>query len=220
MKRNLLVATLLVAGAWSALVTADVQVAGSTTTLGVSVTELTQVALGWSVKKSILDKAVYNDVGEKIGNVEDLIVSPDRRVSYLIVGAGGFLGIGRHDVAIPATQIQDTGAKLVMPGATKAALKSMPQFDYADDTSNRDQFVANAERDIGKAKVKVGELDKRAAAATSDAKVKLDRQVVALHKDLKVADEKVGEMKRAAAKRWKEFEAGVSAATARLRSEI
>ena len=220
MKNKLLVATLLVAGAWSALVTADVQVAGSTTTLGVSVTELTQVALGWSVKKSILDKAVYNDVGEKVGNVEDLIISPDKRVSYLIIGAGGFLGIGRHDVAIPATQIQDTGAKLVMPGATKAALKSMPQFDYADDTTNRDQFVAHAERDIGKAKVKVGELDKKAAVATSDAKVKLDQQVVALHKDLKVADEKLGEMKRATAKRWKEFEAGVSAATARLRSDI
>jgi sporulation protein YlmC with PRC-barrel domain len=137
MKKKLLVATLLVAGAWSALGTADVQVAGSTTTLGVSVTELTQVALGWSVKKSILDKAVYNDIGEKIGNVEDLIISPDKRVSYLIIGAGGFLGIGRHDVAIPATQIQDTGAKLVMPGATKAALKSMPQFDYADDTTIR-----------------------------------------------------------------------------------
>ena len=220
MKKKLLVATLLVAGAWSALVTADVQVAGPTTTLGVSVTELTQVALGWSVKKSILDKAVYNDVGEKIGNVEDLIISPDKRVSYLIIGAGGFLGIGRHDVAIPATQIQDTGAKLVMPGATKAALKSMPRFDYADDTTNRDQFVASAERDIGKAKVKVGELEKSAAVATRDAKVKLDQQSVALHKDLKVADEKLGEMKRATAKRWKEFEAGVSAATARLRNDI
>ena len=220
MKKNLLVATLLVAGAWSALVTADVKVAGSTTTLGVSVTELTQVALGWSAKKSILDKAVYNDVGEKIGNVEDLIISPDKRVSYLIIGAGGFLGIGRHDVAIPSAQVQDTGTKLVMPGASKAALKAMPQFDYADDSTNRDQFVANAEQDVGRAKVKVAELDKKAAVATSDAKVKLDQQVVALRKDLKVADEKLGEMKRATAKRWKEFEAGVSAAMARLRSEI
>jgi sporulation protein YlmC with PRC-barrel domain len=219
MRKKLLVATLLVAGAWSALVAADAQVAGSTT-LGVSVAELTQVALGWSVKKSILDKTVYNDAGEKVGNVEDLIISPDRRVSYLIIGAGGFLGIGRHDVAIPATQIQDTGTKLVMHGATKAAIKSMPQFDYADDASNREQFVANAEQDIGRAKLKVGELDKKAAVATSDAKVKLDLQVVALRKDLKVADEKVGEMKRATAKRWKEFEAGVNAATARLRSEI
>jgi len=107
-----------------------------------------------------------------------------------------------------------------MPGATKAALKSMPRFDYADDTTNRDQFVASAERDIGKAKVKVGELEKSAAVATRDAKVKLDQQSVALHKDLKVADEKLGEMKRATAKRWKEFEAGVSAATARLRNDI
>jgi hypothetical protein len=33
----------------------------------------------WSVKKTILDKEVYNDAGEKIGNVEALIIAPDKR---------------------------------------------------------------------------------------------------------------------------------------------
>ena len=75
------------------------QVAGSTT-IGVTVEEQKVLAVGWSAKKQILDKAVYNSSGEKIGEVEDLIITPEKAVSYAIVGVGGFLGIAQHDVAI------------------------------------------------------------------------------------------------------------------------
>jgi hypothetical protein len=67
------------------------QVAGSTT-LGVTVEEQKVLAVGWSAKKTILDKAVYNSSGDKIGEVEDLIMTPEKAVSYAIVGVGGFLG--------------------------------------------------------------------------------------------------------------------------------
>jgi sporulation protein YlmC with PRC-barrel domain len=89
-------------------------VAGSTT-VGITVTEATQVAMGWSVKKGILGKTIYNEAGDRIGKVIDLIISPDRNVSYVIVGAGGFIGFGRHDVAIPVKQIQDN--KVMKAGA-------------------------------------------------------------------------------------------------------
>jgi len=105
-------------------------VAGSAT-LGVAVEELKAVALGWSAKKQIMDKDVYNDSNEKVGKVEDLIVAPDKAVSYAIVGVGGFLGIDRHDVAIPAGQFKLEGNKLMLPGATKEALKALPKFEYA-----------------------------------------------------------------------------------------
>ena len=67
-------------------------VAGGTV-LGVSVSEIVAVVNGWSIKKQIMGKDVYNDKGEKIGKVDDLIVSPDKAISYAIIGAGGFLGI-------------------------------------------------------------------------------------------------------------------------------
>jgi hypothetical protein len=51
------------------------QVAGSTT-LGVTVEEQKVLAVGWSAKKHILGKAVYNSSDEKIGAVEDLIITP------------------------------------------------------------------------------------------------------------------------------------------------
>ncbi|MEO6278209.1 PRC-barrel domain-containing protein, partial [Roseateles sp.] len=113
------------------------QVAGGTTTATVSIAETTQLAMGWSVKKTLMGKTIYNEAGQKVGKVEDLIISPDRNVSYVIVGAGGFIGIGRHDVAIPVTQIQDKAGKLVMAGATKEMIKGMPAFTYATDTAKR-----------------------------------------------------------------------------------
>jgi hypothetical protein len=105
-------------------------VAGSST-IGVAVEEMKSLALGWSAKKQILDKDVYNDKNEKIGEVEDMIVTPDKAVSYVIIGVGGFLGIDRHDVAIPAGQLKVQGGKLVLAGATKETLKALPKFEYA-----------------------------------------------------------------------------------------
>jgi sporulation protein YlmC with PRC-barrel domain len=102
-----------------------------TTTIGVVAEELQQVYSGWSVKKQILGQPVYNDTGEKVGKVDDLVIAPDKKVSYAIVGAGGFLGIGRHDVVIPVNQFKRENGKLVLPGATKEAIKAMPQFEWA-----------------------------------------------------------------------------------------
>ena len=49
----------------------------------------------------------------------------DKAVSYAIVGGGGFLGLGKHDVAIPVSQLKVKDGKLVLAGATKDALKAM-----------------------------------------------------------------------------------------------
>jgi sporulation protein YlmC with PRC-barrel domain len=106
------------------------QVAGQTP-LGVAVAELSIVAAGWSAKRQILGQTVYNDKDEKVGSVDDIIVAPDKAVSYAIVGAGGFLNVGKHDVAIPVNQFQIAGGKLVLAGATKDVLKAMPPFEYA-----------------------------------------------------------------------------------------
>ena len=98
--------------------------------LGVSVTELQMVVNGWSVTKQLLGKDVYNDTGETVGKVADLIVSPDKAISYAIISAGGFLGMDKHDVAIPANQFKMAEGKITLPGATKDAVKAMPEFQY------------------------------------------------------------------------------------------
>ena len=67
---------------------------------------------------------------QKIGTVDDLIISPDRAISYAIIGVGGFLGIGKHDVAIPVNQFKADQNRIILPGATKDALKAMRKFEY------------------------------------------------------------------------------------------
>jgi hypothetical protein len=109
---------------------AAAQVAGSST-LGVAVEEMKAVALGWSVKKQILGQSVYNEQKQRVGKIEDLIVAPDTSVSFAIIGAGGFVGLGRHDVAIPVGQLKQQDGKFVLPGATKEAIKALPKFEYA-----------------------------------------------------------------------------------------
>ena len=109
---------------------AAAQVAGSTR-MGVAVEEMRAVALGWSVKKQVLGQAVYNEQNQRVGKIDDLIIAPDTAISFVIVGAGGFVGVGRHDVAIPVSQLKQQDGKFVLPGATKDAIKGLPKFEYA-----------------------------------------------------------------------------------------
>jgi sporulation protein YlmC with PRC-barrel domain len=107
------------------------QVAGSTF-LGSSYTELRDVALGWSAKRQILGHPVYNDLNERIGSIDDVIVTTEKLVSYAIINAGGFLAVTKHDVAVPVSQLKLVGDKLVLAGATRDALKAAPPFEYAN----------------------------------------------------------------------------------------
>ena len=121
---------LFVSIVWMAPLAAQAQVAGSTV-VGVAATELREVALGWSAKRQVFGKPVFNDKDERIGAVDDIIIAPDESISYAIVGAGGFLGVAKHDVAIPVGLLTLVDGKLVLPGATKEALKAIPKFEYA-----------------------------------------------------------------------------------------
>jgi sporulation protein YlmC with PRC-barrel domain len=107
------------------------QVAGSTL-LGVSVAEMRDVTSGWSAKRQILGQPVFNDKNERVGSIDDIIVAPDKAVSYAIINAGGFIGLTKHNVAIPVSQLKLVDNKLVLAGATKEALKASPPFEYAN----------------------------------------------------------------------------------------
>jgi sporulation protein YlmC with PRC-barrel domain len=114
----------------AAITAVRAQTAGQTK-LGVTVIELNDVIKGWSARRQILGQHVYNDKNEKIGEVEDIIITPERSASYAIVSTGGFLGIGSHDVAIPAAQFKLSNDRLVLAGATKDLIRAMPPFEYS-----------------------------------------------------------------------------------------
>jgi len=100
--------------------------------IGVTSDEVKFLATGWSIKKDILGKDVFNETNEKVGTIEDIIITPERGLSYAIVGAGGFLGMEKHDVPVPISQFNIKDKRVLWPNATKEAIKAMPTFHYAD----------------------------------------------------------------------------------------
>jgi sporulation protein YlmC with PRC-barrel domain len=108
---------------------AGAPVAG-TVTLGTTVEVTQAIAVGNRASK-LIGASVYNEQDEKIGSIDDLIIAPDRSVSFAVVSVGGFLGLGGRLVAIPVEQLRAEKDRLVLPGATKDALAKLPEFKYA-----------------------------------------------------------------------------------------
>jgi uncharacterized protein YrrD len=127
MKRILVVAS---AGLYLCAGIATAQVAGRTM-LGITVPEMEALISAWSGKKDLLTKSVVNDNGDKVGTIEDIVVIPDSAMAYAIISTGGFLGVDKSNIAIPMKQIKLRNGNLVLPGATKEAVKALPKFEYA-----------------------------------------------------------------------------------------
>jgi sporulation protein YlmC with PRC-barrel domain len=49
---------------------------------------------------------VYNNNDEKIGDIKELLVDNSGKIQAVVIGVGGFLGMGEHDVALPFDQIK------------------------------------------------------------------------------------------------------------------
>ena len=53
----------------------------------------------WRASK-LVGVDVYNEANEKIGDINDVILDKSGKVANVIIGVGGFLGMGEHDVAV------------------------------------------------------------------------------------------------------------------------
>ncbi|MBB4038763.1 sporulation protein YlmC with PRC-barrel domain [Microvirga flocculans] len=49
---------------------------------------------------------VYNNNNEKIGDISELLVDQNGKIEAVVIGVGGFLGMGEHDVAVPFEQLK------------------------------------------------------------------------------------------------------------------
>jgi PRC-barrel domain. len=94
------------------------------------VVDVKAVAEGYRASK-LTGTSVTNDKNEKIGSIDDMIIGQDK-VLFAVLEVGGFLGIGAHLVAVPfqSLQLDDTGKKITLPGASKDELKKLPEFKY------------------------------------------------------------------------------------------
>ena len=97
--------------------------------LGATAAETELMGLGWRVSK-LKGENVYNENKEKVGDIDDFIVTKDGHLVFTIVNIGGFLGYGEYKVAVPADRFSQIVPKAILPGATKERLRQLPRFDY------------------------------------------------------------------------------------------
>jgi sporulation protein YlmC with PRC-barrel domain len=79
-------------------------------------------------------QSVYDPSDSKIGEIMDVLIDKSGKVTALIVGVGGFLGMGEKDVAVPfdavKTTTKDNNKWYLVMNSTKDALKSAKGFKY------------------------------------------------------------------------------------------
>jgi sporulation protein YlmC with PRC-barrel domain len=80
----------------------------------------------------VVGASVYNDQDQKIGKIDDILVSRDDKTSTAVISVGGFLGVGSKLVAVPYDQLKVERDKITLPGASEASLKGLPDYHYSN----------------------------------------------------------------------------------------
>jgi hypothetical protein len=90
---------------------------------------------GQVLASTLIGKSVYSGQGEeakKVGDVNDVLMSSDGKAEAIVIGVGGFLGVGEKDVAIQFDRLHWTvdkdNSKRLSIAASKTDLESAPAF--------------------------------------------------------------------------------------------
>jgi sporulation protein YlmC with PRC-barrel domain len=83
---------------------------------------------------NLIDLDVYNHANEKIGEIEDMILDNNKTARAIVIGVGGFLGIGERHVAVEPSAVQvardNNGNWRAVVNATREQLRTAPEFRY------------------------------------------------------------------------------------------
>ena len=77
----------------------------------------------WRASK-LVGLNVYNDKNESLGSINDLLTDKSGNIKAVVIGVGGFLGVGEHLVAVPLDKIKFVNEPVVYAGA--GAAKTSP----------------------------------------------------------------------------------------------
>jgi YD repeat-containing protein len=98
----------------------------------------------------LIGRSIVNPENATVGTIDSVILDNGGKVDRVVVGVGGFLGVGKNDVAVSwhDLKVMNNGEKVVM-NTTKDQLKAMPAFTYPADHHAGDVYSSKAIRDGG-----------------------------------------------------------------------
>jgi sporulation protein YlmC with PRC-barrel domain len=70
----------------------------------------------WRASK-VVGLSVYNDNNESLGTINDLLMDKSGNTKAVVIGVGGFLGVGEHLVAVPFEKIKFVNEPVAYTGA-------------------------------------------------------------------------------------------------------
>lgn len=70
----------------------------------------------WRASK-VVGVKIYNDSNESLGSINDLLMDKDGKIAAVVVGVGGFLGVGEHYVAVPFEKVKWVNEPVPYTGA-------------------------------------------------------------------------------------------------------
>ena len=73
----------------------------------------------WRASK-IVGLNVYNDKNESVGSISDMLTDKSGTIKAVVIGVGGFLGVGEHLVAVPLDKVKFVSEPIVYTGASNA----------------------------------------------------------------------------------------------------
>jgi len=105
--------------------------AASATEVALVAPDAKEVAKGYRAEELKL-KSVLNDKGDIIGHIDDFIFGRDNGPVYAVLSVGDFDGLNGELVAVPfnSLKLDDSSGKIVLPGASREALRKLPVFLY------------------------------------------------------------------------------------------
>ena len=79
--------------------------AATAATNPVTSSEKMMVKNDWRVSK-LMGLHVYNEANEKLGDINELLLDKNGKVNAVVIGVGGFLGMGEHDIAVTMDKLK------------------------------------------------------------------------------------------------------------------
>lgn len=78
----------------------------------------------WRASK-LMGVAIYGPDNKSVGKITDVLMGKDGKVQDVIIGVGGFLGIGEKDVAIPFAAVSFTDEPITPPAMAMAPVNNL-----------------------------------------------------------------------------------------------
>ena len=90
-----------------------------TTTMSDTSTSPSSFQGNWRASK-LVGLSVYNDKNESVGSINDMLTDKNGKIVAVVIGVGGFLGVGEHLVAVPFEKVKFSDQPVAYTGASNA----------------------------------------------------------------------------------------------------